>query len=127
MKFIIMFLLLLLPIFADDYEHHSKKHIQKELSHIKLSHKQKKEIKKILKQFRHDLKEYGKLKREIEKKKKTIFLQKELNVQELNNLNKILNQKAHTIENSFLQKTHLLLNEKQRKRFIKYFDDWEVQ
>ncbi|PHS58526.1 MAG: hypothetical protein COB17_02840 [Sulfurimonas sp.] len=126
MKFTLLFLLLFSSLISYEYEHHSKKHIQKELSHLKLSFQQKKEIKMILKSFRKDLKEYGNYKKEIQKEKSKVFSKEILDVEKLNHLNNFLDKKAHNIENIFLQKIHKALNKKQRRKFIKYFDEWEV-
>jgi len=127
MKYIFLFFLLASSLLSDDYEYHDKRHIQKELSHLKLSHTQQKELKKILKSFRKELKEYREFKEDIEEAKSREFLHNELNIEELNRLSHTLHLKAQKIENTFLKKMHLLLNKKQRKRFVKHFDDWEVE
>lgn len=125
MKFLVIFLLFI-GLFADD-NYHSEKHINKELSHLNLSKEQNKKIKKILKKFRIQLKIYGELKEDIEEKREKIFSKNILNIEELSKLNLILDTKAHNIENNLLMQIHEILNKKQRKRFIYYFDDWEVE
>ena len=129
MKLLLIIFLLVITIYADNdgHEHHEYKHMSKELSHLKLSKKQNKDITKILKSFRKELREYRKLKQEIDKKRKNAFLKEHLNTQELDKLNYILDSKAHHIENGLLKSIHPILNKKQRIRFINYFDDWEVQ
>ncbi len=127
MKFVIVFFLLFVNLYADDYESHSSKHINKELSHLNLSKNQSYEIKRILKDFRHRLKEYRKLKEDIEEKQEKLFIEDEFDVNGFNYLNEILDSKACEIENDLLKKIHLMLSAKQRKKFIKYFDDWEVE
>jgi len=131
MKYILIVLILLhVNIFADEHEYeeyHAKRHISKELSHLQLTKEQKREIKKILKEYRYALKEYRELKEEIEEKREMLFLKERFNTKKLNRLNGILDEKAHKIENDFLSKIHSVLNREQRKRFIYYFDDWEVK
>ncbi len=126
MRFIIIFLLFI-NLYADDYESHSPKHINKELSHLDLSKSQSKEIKRILKDFREELKEYRELKEEIEEKREKLFVKEDFDKERFNSLNQKLDTKARDIENNLLEKIHDMLNLKQRKKFIKYFDDWEVE
>ncbi len=126
MKLLIVFLFCI-SLFASDYEEHSERHINKELSHLYLTKEQNRQMKSILKSFRKELKAYRELKKEIEEKRKDIFLKEVLDTKELNKLNHILDTKAHQIENRLLEKIHILLNRQQRKRFIHYFDDWEVE
>jgi len=126
-KFILVFFLLFVNLYADDYESHSPKHINKELSHLSLSKNQSYEIKKVLKDFRKRLKEYRELKEEIEEKREKLFMHDNFDEEGLNRLNQILDSQACEIENDLLKKIHRILSKKQRKKFIKYFDDWEVE
>jgi len=125
-KFIII-VLLFISLYSDDYENHSQKHINKELSHLNLSKNQSYKIKVILKDFRKRLKEYRELKEDIEKKREELFMKEDFDEEGLNRLNEILDSKACEIENDLLKKIHHILSAKQRKKFIKYFDDWEVE
>lgn len=126
MKYFILLLLLITSLFSDYDEHHNERHINKELSHLKLSKEQNTKIKKILKEFRFDLKEFREYKEEIEKRREEIFIKEVFDIEELNRLNQEVDTKSHEIENRLLKKLHSILSKKQRKKFIRYFDDWEV-
>lgn len=126
MKFTIIILFLFIGLFADD-DDHGNRHINKDISHLNLSKKQSKNIRKILKEFRYQLKEYRELKEDIEDKREDIFLKEHLDIKELNKLNFSLDTKAYDIENRLLEKMHPILTPRQRKKFIHYFDDWEVE
>ena len=129
MRFAIILLLLhflFIGLLADD-DDHGHRHLNKELSHLDLSKKQRKQIKRILREFRGQIREYRELKEDIEDKRKDIFLEEVFNADKLNELNFTLDTKAHNIENKLLKKIHTILNRKQRRRFIHYFDDWEVE
>jgi len=127
MRYIVVILLLLSLLNADEFEHHSKRHIQKELSHLHLTKQQKKEVKVILKEFREELQEYREFKREIQKRKKKLFIKNSLNTKELSHLDALLHEEAKRVENRLLLQMHQILNRKQRKYFVKHFDDWEVE
>ncbi|MCF6339532.1 MAG: hypothetical protein L3J10_02110 [Sulfurimonas sp.] len=127
MKILVIILLLLISLFADDYNNHSERHINKEISHLKLSKSQEIEVKKILKDFRYNLREFSEYKEDIQEKKKNLFVAKKLDMQELIKLNKSLDEKRHKTENKFLQMMHKTLSDKQKEKFIYYFDDWEVE
>ncbi|MFT5835532.1 MAG: protein CpxP [Sulfurimonas sp.] len=126
MKYFIL-LLLITSIYADSDKHRNERHINKELSHLDFSKTQKKKIKHILKEFRHDLKEFREYKEEIQEQREKIFIKEVLDIKELNILNQKLDAAAHEIENKLLEKIHSILSQKQRKKFIHYFDDWEVK
>jgi Spy/CpxP family protein refolding chaperone len=126
MKYFII-LLLVTALFSDSFENHNERHINKELSHLKLSKEQNTKVKKILKEFRFDLKEFREYKKDIEKEKEKLFMNEIFKADELDKLNNALDAKAHKIEKSFLEKIHFILTPKQREKFIYYFDDWEVE
>ena len=125
MRYVII-LFLIGTLFADNHKPHKEHHLNKELSHLELTKTQKKDVKKILKDFRVELKEYKELEEDIEEKRKDIFTAESLNTYELDALNKILDDKAHSIEKDFLQKMHAILTPHQREKFADYFDDWKV-
>lgn len=126
MKYLIL-LMLITTLYADDHNHHKEHHIHKELSHLNLSKEQNTNIKKILKEFRFDLKEFREYKEDIEKQREKIFIKDKLDIEELNRLDNLLNVKSQKIQNRFLQNIHAILSKKQREEFIYYFDDWEVK
>ena len=121
MKLIILFLLFI-NLFAD-----SKQHINKDLSHLNLTKKQKKDIRDILKELRDELKSFREFKEEINIKRRIIFLNEHLNTNDLNKLNHDVSKKANFLENKILKKLHYLLTLKQREKFLYYFDDWKVE
>lgn len=128
MKYLLIILLVLVTyVGADDYDHHSKRHINKELSHLNLSKAQNTKIKKILKIFRHDLKEFREYQESVEEQRIHIFLKDSLDVHALEKLNSAIDTKSHQIENRLLLGIHPILSKKQREKFIEYFDDWEVK
>lgn len=126
MRYIII-LFLFTTLFADSHKPHKEHHLNKELSHLELSKKQKIDVKKILKEFRSQTKEYKELEEDIEEKRKDLFTAESLNTEEFDMLNKQLDDKAHSIEKDFLKKMHSILTPRQRKKFVDYFDDWEVE
>ena len=127
MKYLIIILLLMTTLYSDNYEGHSEKHMYKEISHLKLTKAQEVEVKKILIDFRYNLREFNEYEENIQEKKENLFVDKTLNIEELTRLNKLLDDKRHSIENSFLQSMHKILSDKQKERFIYHFDDWEVE
>ncbi|MCK4875389.1 MAG: hypothetical protein KAS26_06035, partial [Sulfurimonas sp.] len=123
----IILLLLVTTLFSDSYGNHGDHHISKELSHLNLSKAQNSKIKKILKNFRFDLKEYRDLREEIELEREKIFIEKIFDVNKLEKLNRKLDTKSYEIENRLLEGIHSILSKKQRREFVEYFDDWEVE
>lgn len=126
MRFIVL-LFLITGLLAENHKSHSEHHINKELSHLDLSTEQNIEVKIVLKEFRIELKAFKDLEKEIEEKRKEVFLKDSFEIKELDALNHLLDAKAHAIENNFLKKIHLILTIEQRKKFMDYFDDWKVE
>jgi hypothetical protein len=126
MKFLLI-ILIFIGLYADDYKYDNERHLNKELSHLNLSKQQNTKIKRILKNFRFDLKEYREYKEEIEAKRENVFIQDVLDIEKLNEFNMALDTRSHVIENRLLKSIHSILNQKQRREFIYYFDDWEVE
>ncbi len=126
MKLLII-LLFCSALFSSDYEEHSKRHINKELSHLNLTKEQHRKVKLILKDFRAELKMYRKFERAIDAQRKDVFLKEKFDTDRLDELNNKLDRKAHLIENRLLKKIHAILSLQQRIKFIHYFDDWEVE
>ncbi len=130
MKYLMILFLISFTMFADDhkkyYDHDRERHINKELSHLNLSKEQNTKVKKILKEFRFDLKEFRELKENIEQKRKDIFTKELFDATALKKLNSELDARSHDIENRFLKSMHSILTKQQREDFIYYFDDWEV-
>ena len=124
---ILLILLLVMSLYGDDFDHHNERHINKELSHLNLSKEQKSKIKRILKEFRSDLKEFREYKEDIEEKREKLFISESFDVNEFTKLNEALDFKSYEIENRLLKSLHSILSKKQRHKFIYYFDDWEVE
>jgi len=127
MRFLIILLLLISSSFADNYDYHDEKHINKELSHLELSKKQNIEVKHVLREFRDLLEEFEEFKVSVEKMRQELFLQEHFDTEKLDRLDSQIDEKAHSIEKFFLKQIHAILTVKQREKFIYYFDDWEVE
>ncbi|MCF6310222.1 MAG: hypothetical protein L3J19_07115 [Sulfurimonas sp.] len=126
MKFLLI-ILIFTGLYADDHKYDNERHLNKELSHLSLSKQQNINIKRVLKNFRFDLKEYREYKEEIEAKRESLFIQDVFDIEKLNELNIALDARSHEIENRLLKSMHSILSQKQRREFIYYFDDWEVE
>lgn len=126
MKLIIL-LLIISSLFSSSFEYHNEKHINKELSHLNLSQEQNEKMKKILKEFKRDLKEYRNFKEDIDNEIKKLFMKDTLNEEELNKLCDDLYEKSKEIEKRLLKNIHAVLSRKQREEFTHYFDEWKVE
>lgn len=123
-----LFLIFLLSI-ALYAGHDAKKeyHMNKDLTHLDLGKEQKEAFKEMLKKFQHEIEEFREFKEKINAKKQALFLEDTLDTELLGKLNMELYQKANKTENKMLAKMHEFLTKEQRVRFIRYFEEWEVQ
>jgi len=114
-------------LFAGEHEHNDHHYYSKDLTYLNLNHDQKEKIKEILSEYRKNLKDLRKTKREFKEKKQELFAKEIFDVEALKNLNTHLNQKINAIEIPLLQKLHNVLTLEQRQKFIHYIDEWEVE
>ena len=122
-----MKLIVILLLFTGLFAEHNVNHIHKELSHLKLSEKQTEKVKKILQNFREELKLFRMYKEEIEEKKKKLFTKNSFSLKDLNDLHDEICKRKNRLEANLLRDIHIVLNEKQRFEFIQYFEEWKIK
>jgi len=123
LKILLVFLLLFSFVYADRDEHHYKK----DLSYLELSHTQKKQMKLILKEYRHKVKDYREYKEDLIDEKEELFLESVLDEEKIRNINKKISEYATKIEIDLLKQIHALLSQKQKEKFEKYIEEWEIE
>lgn len=125
MRVLFLFLFMTLSLFADHDERY-RHHFHKDLSHLDLDENQYREIKKILKESKKSLEEFRELKEKVDSDSHKLFVKDEFDVQKYKSINLELEKKAMEIESGMLGKIHKVLSKDQRKRFLYYFEEWEV-
>ncbi|MDX1809843.1 MAG: Spy/CpxP family protein refolding chaperone [Sulfurospirillaceae bacterium] len=127
MKSFIIVLLLFGFIYAQ--EHHEKNHwhYKKDLTYLGLSKNQKEKIKNILKEYRKDIKDYREKREEISKEKQKVFLENSFDEMKLKSINGKINKLATEIEIRFLKRVHAILSNEQRRKFVKYINEWDIE
>ncbi|MDM5270580.1 hypothetical protein PGH07_00115 [Sulfurovum sp. zt1-1] len=127
MKYLWIVLLLFTFLFADDHKEEHHHYYSKDLTYLNLSHEQQRSIKKVLKEYRKELKMYRELKENTIGSKQKLFEQERFDQNALITLDIKLAQKAAQIEANFLTNIHTILTKEQRKLFIKHIDEWEIE
>lgn len=127
MKYLLLILVLFTFSFADEHKEEHHHYYSKDLTYLDLGYEQQKNIKKLLKVYRKELKRYRKLKKHTIDSKQKLFEQENLDPETLIALDLELAQKAAKIEADFLTQIHHTLTKKQREFFIKHIDEWEVE
>ena len=131
MKYLLLIILIFTFIYADDHHHEEdKKHkhyYSKDLRYLDLTHHQKKQIKKLLKEYRAELESFIKLKKKLTQEKKELFQKGSFSKEELKAINQLNINQSTKIEFHFLQQMQKLLTPKQKEQFVRYIDEWEVE
>ncbi len=130
MKFLLILSLLFASLLLGDNDEYEKKdhhHYSKDLRYLDLSSSQKEHIKHILKNYRHDIKRYREDKEDIQEEKQKLFSQNILDENKLEELNYQLTKISSKIEIDMLKAIHNVLSQKQREKFIKHMDEWEIE
>jgi periplasmic protein CpxP/Spy len=129
MKILKIFLLLsslFLFLNADD-DDHKYKHSYKNLEFLELNTQQIDNMKEILIDFKHQYKEFNEFKEEKEDRLKDIIKADSFDEKQYLEISNEIKSKASNLEIQRMKKIHTILDEKQRKKFSKYFKEWEVE
>lgn len=131
MKILKIFLLLsslFLFLNADDDDgHHKYKHSYKNLEYLELDSQQIERMKEILIDFKHQYKKFNEFKEDQEDRLKDIIKYDNFDEKEYLDILNEIKSKASNLEIQRMKKIHTILDEKQRKKFSKYFKEWEVE
>jgi len=128
MKILKIFLLLTsLFLFSNASDDKHNKHSYKNLEYLNLNTEQLEKIKEVLIESKRKYKDFYEYKQAKEDKLKDIIendvFDEKLYLEVLNDF-KI---KASLLEIEKMKKIHTILDEKQRKKFSKYLEEWEIE
>ncbi len=129
MKILKIFLILSsLYLFLNADDGHKKyKHSYKNLDFLHLNSTQLEKIKTILIDFKKEYKEFYEYKEEQEDLLKDLIEDKEFNEKQYLKILTDIKTKSAVLEVSRLKKIHAILDEKQRKEFADYLEEWEIE
>jgi len=115
-------------LFADDNEHkHEKDHFPLDVSYLKLSDHQYKKLVKIIKKSKHKRKEFHEEEEDTRKEISKLFLSDTFDRDEFVRLANRLKSLSVEIQADFFLKMHKLLNQNQKRDFVRYMEEWEVE
>ncbi len=102
-------------------------HIPRDLSYLHLSPLQKEHIRELLQSYRAILHQLHEKEEETEEELAKMFLQKRFNKRAFLEKNLALKKAIAQSEANFFAQIHAILTPKQRKLFIKYLEEWEIE
>ena len=129
MKILRIFLLLsslFLFVNADD-DDHKYKHSYKNLEYLDLNSSQLEKMKDILIDFKHKYKDFYEYKEDKEDELKDIMKADIFDEKQYLEILNDIKTKASLLEIEKIKNIHTILDEKQRKKFSKYLEEWEVE
>ena len=129
MKILRIFLLLsimFLFLNADD-DHKKYKPSYKKLEYLELNKEQLKQMKDILIDFKHKYKDFYEYKEDKEDELKDIMKADIFDEKQYLEILNDIKTKASLLEIEKIKNIHTILDEKQRKKFSKYLEEWEVE
>ena len=129
MKILKIFLLLsslFLFVNADD-DDHKYKHSYKNLEYLELNSSQLEKMKDILIDFKHKYKDFYEYKEDKEDELKDIMKADIFDEKQYLEILNDIKTKASLLEIEKIKNIHTILDEKQRKKFSKYLEEWEVE
>jgi Spy/CpxP family protein refolding chaperone len=128
MKLLTILLFTITLLFAEhDRDEYKEHHLPLDMSYLELSDHQYKSLKKIIKKFKHEYREFHEQEREIRKKISKLFLSEKFNRDEFIELTNQIKSRSVEIQADFFLKMHELLTPTQKKDFVKYMQEWEVE
>ena len=129
MKILRIFLLLsslFLFVNADD-DDHKYKHSYKNLEYLELNSSQLEKMKDILIDFKHKYKDFYEYKEDKEDELKDIMKADIFDEKQYLEILNDIKTKASLLEIEKIKNIHTILDKKQRKKFSKYLEEWEVE
>ena len=129
MKILKIFLILSsLYLFLNADDGHKKyKHSYKNLDFLHLNSTQLEKIKTILIDFKKEYKEFYEYKEEQEDLLEDLMENKNFDEKQYLKIISDIKIKAAILEVERLKKIHAILDEKQRKEFADYLEEWEIE
>jgi Spy/CpxP family protein refolding chaperone len=125
MKILLIFLTILSLSWADHDE--DRHHIPKDLGFLELTKEQQPWVLAMLYEYRHKMKAYRHEKKAHRKTAEKLFKEEMFDVQLYEALTLELGKEAVALQADFLKKLHAVLTPEQRERFVKRFEEWEVE
>ncbi len=127
MRIVFLSILVVVALFGDGDDYKDEFHLPNDLSFLNLDSKQKIELKKILKEHRKSLKILHKKEEKWEESLKKEFSKDRFDIDKFIKESLKLKEGVVKIEANFFKKIHSILNPNQRKKFIEYIEEWEVE
>ena len=128
MKILKIFLILSsLFLFSHASDDKHNKYSHKNLEYLDLTSQQIEKIKEVLIEFKHKYKVFYEYKKEKEDKLKDIIKNNVFDEKSYLEILDDLKMKASLLEIEKMKKIHNILDEKQRKKFSEYLEEWEVE
>ena len=117
---------LFLFVNADD-DDNKYKHSYKNLEYLDLNSSQLEKMKDILIDFKHKYKDFYEYKDDKEDELKDIMKADIFDEKQYLEILNDIKTKASLLEIEKIKNIHTILDEKQRKKFSKYLEEWEVE
>ena len=128
MRFLALFLLLATLLFADSDKHEYKeRHLPLDMSYLELTPQQHEQARTIVRAYQHQHKAFHRLKKETREAVSKLFLAETFDTAAFVRLTAALNQRAAEIQAEFFSSMHAILSPSQKKRFVEYMEEWEVE
>ncbi|MRJ02694.1 MAG: periplasmic heavy metal sensor [Epsilonproteobacteria bacterium] len=132
MRGVFLTLLLILSLFGSEGEYGEEysddhDHIPYDLSFLHLSPNQKERIRELLLQRRKQLTHLYRRERELEERLRQLFQKREFDREEYERLYCSLQQLKMALERDFFASLHSILTPEQRRKFARYYKEWEVE
>ena len=129
MRRIILAIMLLSSLLFADYDRYEEHeyHLPKDLRHLELTRQQHHDVKAVLKKYRSSLMKLRRDQRETAKEIETLFIEKDFDKKRYIELGMRYEKLSFDIQADMLSEIHTLLTPTQRKRFLKYIDEWTEQ
>lgn len=127
MKILKIFLVLtnlFLFVHADD---HKNNHSYKNLEYLNLNTTQVKQMKDVLIEYKYKYKKFYEFKKSQEEKLEDMMKSDTFDKDKYVNVLNETKMQASILESLKMEKIHHILNNKQREKFAKYLEEWEVE
>jgi Spy/CpxP family protein refolding chaperone len=124
---LLMLLLALLYGDHDDHREHHERHLPLDISYLDLTHEQHEKVERIIRTHLEDHRRFNRQKRETREAISRLFAAEHFDRGTFLELTARLHSESAAMQAEFLGAIHEVLTPQQRRRFVFYMQEWEIE
>jgi len=124
---IVPLLLLLFSLLYAEHDEHREHHFPMDIGYLDLTEAQHVRVERIVHEYREARHRYSRHKKELREAFETLFAAGTFDRERFRTMKSQLHEEASAAQAAFFADIHQVLTPEQRRRFVRYMEEWEVE